>query len=66
MPYLQAFAIFCGMAIHNTSVYEDVQKAMAKQRVAFEVRFLYGSISILCFIHFYIVNDFMIDTGIII
>lgn len=34
---VQAFAIFCGMAIHNTSVYEDVQKAMAKQGVAFEV-----------------------------
>lgn len=33
----EAFAIFCGMAIHNTSVYEDVQKAMAKQRVAFEI-----------------------------
>ena len=38
--FSKAFAIFCGMAIHNTSVYEDVQKAMAKQRVAFEVRFL--------------------------
>ncbi|XP_028401446.1 dual 3',5'-cyclic-AMP and -GMP phosphodiesterase 11-like isoform X2 [Dendronephthya gigantea] len=33
----EAFAIFCGMAIHNTSIYEDVQKAMAKQRVAFEI-----------------------------
>ncbi|XP_046852626.1 dual 3',5'-cyclic-AMP and -GMP phosphodiesterase 11-like isoform X2 [Xenia sp. Carnegie-2017] len=33
----EAFAIFCGMAIHNASVYEDIQKAMAKQLVAFEV-----------------------------
>ena len=35
---LQAFAIFCGMAIHNTVMYENVNKAMAKQKVALEVR----------------------------
>ena len=34
----QAFAIFCGMAIQNTVMYENVNKAMAKQTVALEVR----------------------------
>jgi len=38
---LQAFAIFCGMAIHNTVMYENVNKAMAKQKVALEVRNLF-------------------------
>ncbi|XP_078579750.1 dual 3',5'-cyclic-AMP and -GMP phosphodiesterase 11-like isoform X5 [Branchiostoma floridae x Branchiostoma japonicum] len=32
----EAFAIFCGMGIHNTQMYEKVVKAMAKQRVALE------------------------------
>ena len=38
---LQAFAIFCGMAIQNTVMYENVNKAMAKQKVALEVRIVY-------------------------
>ena len=35
--FLQAFAIFCGMGINNTSMYETAMKAIAKQRVALEV-----------------------------
>lgn len=33
---LQAFAIFCGMGINNTQMYETAVRAMAKQRIAFE------------------------------
>ncbi|PVD37899.1 hypothetical protein C0Q70_00501 [Pomacea canaliculata] len=33
----EAFAIFCGMGIHNTWMYETAVKAIAKQRVALEV-----------------------------
>ncbi|KAL8571841.1 Dual 3',5'-cyclic-AMP and -GMP phosphodiesterase 11 [Nucella lapillus] len=33
----EAFAIFCGMGINNTAMYETAMKAMAKQRVALEV-----------------------------
>lgn len=33
----EAFAIFCGLGIHNTLMYEKVVKIMAKQRVTFEV-----------------------------
>ncbi|XP_067136235.1 LOW QUALITY PROTEIN: dual 3',5'-cyclic-AMP and -GMP phosphodiesterase 11-like [Centruroides vittatus] len=33
----EAFAIFCGMGIHNTQMYEKAIKAMAKQRVTLEV-----------------------------
>ena len=33
----QAFAIFCGMGIHNTQMYEKVVHAMAKRQVALEV-----------------------------
>ncbi|RWS31936.1 dual 3':5'-cyclic-AMP and -GMP phosphodiesterase 11-like protein [Leptotrombidium deliense] len=32
-----AFAIFCGMGIHNTQMYETAIKAIAKQRVTFEI-----------------------------
>ncbi|XP_070395651.1 dual 3',5'-cyclic-AMP and -GMP phosphodiesterase 11 isoform X2 [Dermacentor albipictus] len=34
---LEAFAIFCGLGIQNTQMYEKVVKAMAKQRVTLEV-----------------------------
>ena len=34
---MQAFAIFCGMGINNTAMYETAMKAIAKQRVALEV-----------------------------
>ncbi|KAL8587788.1 hypothetical protein ACOMHN_021006 [Nucella lapillus] len=33
----EAFAIFCGMGINNTAMYETAMKAIAKQRVALEV-----------------------------
>ena len=35
--FVQAFAIFCGMAIHHTAMYEECQKALARQKVALEV-----------------------------
>ena len=35
--YLQAFAIFCGLGIHNCQMYEGACKLMAKQSVALEV-----------------------------
>ena len=34
---LQAFAIFCGLGIHNTMIYDQMAKAKAKQQVAIEV-----------------------------
>lgn len=34
---MEAFAIFCGMGIHNTHMYEKACKASARQRVALEV-----------------------------
>lgn len=33
----EAFTIFCGLGIHNTIMYSEVEKAMARQRVALEV-----------------------------
>uniref|UniRef100_A0A8K9XLF2 Phosphodiesterase n=1 Tax=Oncorhynchus mykiss TaxID=8022 RepID=A0A8K9XLF2_ONCMY len=35
--FLEAFAIFCGLAIQNTQMYETVERAMAKQEVTLEV-----------------------------
>lgn len=35
--FLEAFAIFCGMGIHNTNMYEKAVTAMAKQKVTLEV-----------------------------
>jgi cellobiose-specific phosphotransferase system component IIB len=37
MKFLQAFSIFCGLGIHNTLMYSEVEKAMARQKVAIEV-----------------------------
>ncbi|XP_065556370.1 cGMP-specific 3',5'-cyclic phosphodiesterase-like [Artemia franciscana] len=34
---LEAFSIFCGLGIHNTVMYENVCKLMAKQKVALEL-----------------------------
>nr|CAD7440052.1 unnamed protein product [Timema bartmani] len=34
---MQAFSIFCGLGIHNTLMYSEVEKAMARQKVALEV-----------------------------
>lgn len=36
--FLEAFAIFCGLGIQNTQMYETVERAMAKQEVTLEVR----------------------------
>ena len=33
---VESFALFCGMAIHNTQTYEEVSKLSAKQKVAIE------------------------------
>lgn len=33
----EAFAIFCGMAINNTYIYEECLKAMARQKIALDV-----------------------------
>lgn len=33
----EAFAIFCGLGIHNTMIYDQMAKAKAKQQVAIEV-----------------------------
>ncbi|XP_067846970.1 cGMP-specific 3',5'-cyclic phosphodiesterase [Heptranchias perlo] len=35
--FLEAFAIFCGLGIQNTQMYETVEMAMAKQMVTLEV-----------------------------
>lgn len=35
--FLEAFAIFCGMGIHNTRMYEKAMMAIAKQTVTLEV-----------------------------
>ncbi|CAG0902241.1 unnamed protein product [Darwinula stevensoni] len=35
--FLEAFAIFCGMGIHNTQMYEQAMTAIAKQEVTLEV-----------------------------
>lgn len=35
--FLEAFAIFCGLGIQNTQMYETVETAMAKQMVTLEV-----------------------------
>uniref|UniRef100_A0A8C2CQE2 Phosphodiesterase n=1 Tax=Cyprinus carpio TaxID=7962 RepID=A0A8C2CQE2_CYPCA len=34
--FLEAFAIFCGLGIQNTQMYEAVERAMAKQEVTLE------------------------------
>uniref|UniRef100_A0A3Q0S7B7 Phosphodiesterase n=1 Tax=Amphilophus citrinellus TaxID=61819 RepID=A0A3Q0S7B7_AMPCI len=35
--FLEAFAIFCGLGIQNTQMYETVERAMVKQEVTLEV-----------------------------
>ena len=35
--YFQAFAIFCGMGINNTQMYESSIRTTAKHRVALDV-----------------------------
>lgn len=43
---MEAFAIFCGMGIHNTHMYEKAIIAMAKQSVTLEVLSYHASASI--------------------
>nr|XP_018899769.1 PREDICTED: dual 3',5'-cyclic-AMP and -GMP phosphodiesterase 11A-like [Bemisia tabaci] len=33
----EAFTIFCGLGIHNTLIYSEIEKAMARQKVSIEV-----------------------------
>lgn len=37
--FVEAFAIFCGMGIHNTHMYEKAITAMAKQSVTLDVSY---------------------------
>ncbi len=39
--FLEAFAIFCGLGIQNTQMYETVERAMAKQEVTLEVSLIH-------------------------
>ena len=41
--FLEAFAIFCGLGIQNTQMYETVERAMAKQEITLEVSFVQNS-----------------------
>lgn len=43
--FVEAFAIFCGMGIHNTHMYEKAIVAMAKQSVTLEVLSYHSSAS---------------------
>lgn len=43
---MEAFAIFCGMGIHNTHMYEKAIVAMAKQSVTLEVLSYHASASV--------------------
>lgn len=43
--FVEAFAIFCGMGIHNTHMYETAIIAMAKQSVTLEVLSYHASAS---------------------
>jgi len=42
----QAFAVFCGMGISNTRVYEQAVKAMARQSIALDVLAYHTSASV--------------------
>ncbi|KAK1131990.1 Dual 3',5'-cyclic-AMP and -GMP phosphodiesterase 11 [Melipona bicolor] len=44
--FVEAFAIFCGMGIHNTHMYEKAVIAMAKQNVTLEVLSYHASASL--------------------
>uniref|UniRef100_A0A8C8MEJ5 Phosphodiesterase n=1 Tax=Oncorhynchus tshawytscha TaxID=74940 RepID=A0A8C8MEJ5_ONCTS len=45
--FLEAFAIFCGLGIQNTQMYETVERAMAKQEVTLELWVLIFRVSVL-------------------
>ena len=42
----EAFAIFCGIGIHNTKMYEGALKMMAKQKVALDCLSYHASASV--------------------
>lgn len=42
--FLEAFAVFCGLGIQNTQMYETVERAMAKQEVTLEVSYTHTHI----------------------
>ena len=42
----QAFAIFCGMGISNTHVYEEAVKAVARQSIALDILAYHTSASV--------------------
>ena len=42
----EAFAIFCGIGIHNTKMYEGAVKMMAKQKVALDCLSYHASAAI--------------------
>lgn len=44
--FVEAFAIFCGMGIHNTHMYEKAIVAMAKQSVTLEVLSYHASATV--------------------
>lgn len=43
--FLQAFAIFCGLGIHNAQMYEQACKLLAKQTVAMDVRIYFNKLA---------------------
>lgn len=44
--FVEAFAIFCGMGIHNTHMYEKAMVAIAKQNVTLEVLSYHATASV--------------------
>ncbi|XP_062546494.1 dual 3',5'-cyclic-AMP and -GMP phosphodiesterase 11-like isoform X2 [Armigeres subalbatus] len=69
--FVEAFAIFCGMGIHNTHMYEKAIVAMAKQSVTLEVLSYHASATIDDAVRlrqlkvpsaaFYLLHDFKFD-----
>jgi len=41
VSFVQAFTIFCGLGINNTLTYGELEMAIARQKVAIEVRSLF-------------------------
>ncbi|XP_057659841.1 dual 3',5'-cyclic-AMP and -GMP phosphodiesterase 11 isoform X4 [Diorhabda carinulata] len=44
--FVEAFAIFCGMGIHNTRMYEEATTAVAKQKVILDVLSYHATASV--------------------
>ncbi|KAK6628218.1 Dual 3',5'-cyclic-AMP and -GMP phosphodiesterase 11 [Polyplax serrata] len=69
--FVEAFAIFCGMGIHNTHMYEKAVIAMAKQNVTLEILSYHASASLedaqrlkslrVPSAHFFKLHDFSFD-----